>query len=215
MDKVGYWQIITKPALFKDSRISATELKKTIDDTKVILRGWDFPHYNERNVSPIADGILMRTDFLQHKESFCVYSNGLFVFQRELWEDHEKPYGGEATPDSLDFINVIWSVTEFFLFFKRFYEKIAANENISIRIFLDNIKGRELTTSNSVAWYGEYFCTEENSFLYEKEIASSLLSASSTDLANEFIRDLFRLFDCSMSEATVKTWQMRLIEKKF
>jgi hypothetical protein len=216
-DANGFWKITTKPKEYKQERVNNDLLYEIIQRSQVSLRGWYFPHVSSTHIQYLQDGVGSYVNSPRHQESFSAYTNGLFTFHRVFWEDLENSSYKQMEVKAFDFKNVIWSITEFFIFFKRFYEDIAPGEEIEIQISANNIKGRQIgTTDFSLNIGDDWFSKHQNQFAYSKTIQTTVLSISHIDIANECIRKLFRIFGWpDANPEVIKSWQIQLIEKKY
>src|ERR1019366_190776 len=117
---------------------SITSVYKSLVESEVSLRGWNFPHFDKETKSNFSDGRQSHTEFMHHVEAHRAYQSGLFVWRSSYWENF--PDFATKHGRSLSFVNVIYTVTESLVFFKRYYERISPDASIRFSIKMTEIK---------------------------------------------------------------------------
>ena len=115
-------------------------------------------------------------------EAYRAYQSGLFNWTgtyRENEERFAKKHG-----KALSFVNVIYEITEMFVFMKRYYERTAPEGSVHVYIDLNDLKDRELvaTDIDTALGMGRYQC-RERSLRIERDYTVSELRASAEELA--------------------------------
>ena len=132
-EKYGYWEVISMPLTYSRERVpTITEVYKSLVESEVHYRGWNFPHFDKDTKTNFSNGRQSHTSFMHHIEAHRAYQSGLFVWRGLYWENFpqfEKQHG-----KALSFVNVIYTVTEFLLFLKRYYERISPESSIRFSI---------------------------------------------------------------------------------
>lgn len=60
----GYWRVVIRPAAFVEGRVAnILDLPKILATCAVRLRGWDYPHINERSEQVGADWVSQGVDW--------------------------------------------------------------------------------------------------------------------------------------------------------
>ncbi len=216
LKKYGYWEIRAYPADYNSKRIpDQIKIKELIEKSEVHLRGWNFPHTDSHgNASNFSKGRQSYNIWERYMEGYRAYKSGLFVWKRAFWEDI-KEFNDEAK-FILSFVNAIWSITEFILFFKRYYEKIALESNLHIEIILHKTKDRKLSSLDFDCLLGDYYIAKENSIFIEENFKVINLKTSYKKIANQIVREIFLLFNCNdINETTIDQWQTKLIKRNF
>lgn len=165
MEKIkqnGYWKITIHPNEFKEDRIpSRADLKKIVEDNKVVLRGWDYPHLDQviNNVS--RDSIESSCDWEAGPmyEYWRYYQSGLFVHYLILREDYRIDEDKKASIRSnfvfnkdqaekvdkfLDIIGTLYTLTEIYEFASRIAGNGYLGDDFTIEIELHGVKDRML-----------------------------------------------------------------------
>ena len=211
--KYGYWKICVYPAEYNPSRIpDHRTIKDLIIKSAVSLRGWTFPQTDQQNSSNFGKGRQSYTIWGRFIEGYRAYQSGLFIWRQTFWEDIEDSGSGKPV---LSFVNIIESITEFFLFFKRYYENISSESSLYIEIVLKGTKDRKLIESPFSYPLIYSYISKENSMLVEKNIKFIDIKTSYKEIANSVVREIFTIFNWDdVSESTINQWQTRLIQRK-
>lgn len=216
LENYGYWEVLAYPVEHAENRIALSEIKDLIKNSEVHLRGWDFPHTDTHGgTSNFNKGRQSVITWERYREAYRAYTSGLFIWNRVTWEDLMSE-ASKGSP-SLSFISAIYSVTEFFLFLKRYYEKVSPDDDLAIFIKLTRTAGRSLVSldDGSAPLPPWYKCDEEQIVL-AKTVKVVDLMASSIELANQTIREIFSIFNWDdVQEKVVADWQTKLIERRF
>jgi hypothetical protein len=152
----GHWKVIVRPERFERERIVLSDCIKTVEECKVMLRGWDYPHVSNRE-PPYVGGVDYSeslTDWDGYKELWRMYQSGQFVHFfgcREDWLGEETTLFGrsryaDTKPGSiLEVIMTLYSVTEIYEFAMRMAQKKIFDDTILLSITLNGMKDRKLT----------------------------------------------------------------------
>jgi hypothetical protein len=216
MGGVGHWEIVAKPLVFKHERIPDLQsVARLIVESEVALRGWDFPRTERENAANFADGRQSFTNWTgtagRRLEGYRACKSGLLFWEGAFREGDAQSADGHKM---LSFINLIYQITEFFLFFKRYYTRFAEDSTIQVTIRLVGIKDRQLVSMDpAVDLFGEYVCQErELSIVGEHSVAE--LRASTEEIARKVVRRVFEIFNWSdPAETMIENWQRKLINR--
>lgn len=210
----GYWQIIVYPPFYNASLISnQTEAGKIIESSRVLLRGWDFPHLDTHgNTTNFNRGRQSYVKWERYFEGWRLYKSGLFVWKRYFWEDIEETKGENNRP-VLSFISAIYSITEFILFIKRLYSENLKVDSVHLQLTLSKCSGRQLVSLEPAVNLRTYIGGEDT-IVIENDIKAVDLQASFKDVAKGMIKQVFMLFNWDdPSDKMIEDWQKKLIEK--
>lgn len=213
-EKYGYWEVISMPQTYSRERVpSITAVNKSLEESEVSLRGWNFPHFDRETKSNFSDGRQSYTELMHHVEAHRAYQSGLFVWRSSYWEDSsdvEKKHG-----KALSFVNVIYTVTEFLLFFKRYYERISPDASLRFSIKMTDIKDRVLISTDmaSLLMFGTH-AAREPGLVIEKDYVVSELRASAEEIAISIVQKIFEVFNWNAPDANmIRGWQQRLLSR--
>ena len=214
----GYWEIYAYPTEYDPNRISdQKEIKELIQRSEVLLTGWDFPHTDHQNASNFTKGRQSYTIWDRFREGYRAYKSGLFICKKVFWEDVQG-YKSDDDKPVLSYVYSIWLITEFFLFFKRYYEEIAPESDLYVKIILNRTKDRKLVSlkRGSLFHIFRFSCfAHDDSVPIEELIKVVDLRASFKEIANRVIRKIFVVFNWEdVSEKVIEQWQTKLLEGK-
>ncbi len=147
---VGHWRVNIRPTQFTDKLIpSLTECWRLVETSKVVLRGWDYPHVNEREKANGQDFIQSGIDWQEygHVEFWRFYQSGQFVHHFAGLEDyHELPWSAsDGKPERyLLWVSALYTVSEIYEFASRLAAKEVLRPKAHVSIRLGSMAGREL-----------------------------------------------------------------------
>jgi hypothetical protein len=222
--KRGYWKIIIHPQQFIKERIQSLGMcKQLILETKVSLRGWDFPHYDFQN-EPISglDYVEQATKFAGQVEFWRYYQSGQFVFFKGLKEDWLEEDGflggnrfGIEPLTSLEIINTLYLFTEIFEFAARLANKNILGDSCKIQITLQGAQHRKLMFFDpSRSLFRDYICKIPE-IPYEVMTTTLQLLSNSSEMALDGIVWLFQRFNWDeVNKDIFKKDQRKFLEKR-
>lgn len=200
----GYWKIIIHPQQFLKERVqNLGECKKIILETKVSLRGWDFPHYDFQN-EPISglDYVEQATKFAGEIEYWRYYQSGQFVFfkgVKEDWLEEDGFLGGNRFGieplTTLTIINTVYIFTEVFEFASRLATKGLLGNSCTINIILYGTQGRKLMFFESNRILRQDYTCRISEIPYEVTLNMIQLLSNSPDMALDGIVWFFQRFN--------------------
>jgi hypothetical protein len=215
LQKYGYWEVFAYPKEYNSNGvIDRRQIKELIKKSEVRLLGWYFPHTDKDNKTNFNKGIQSYTSDVEDIEGYRAYQSGLFVWKKVLREDIER-HDSNAKP-ILSFIRAIWSITEFILFFKRYYVEIIPESDLHFRICLNGAMDRKLASFKPGVHLNGHYISKAEAVLIEKDVKVVELASSYKEIANSVVREIFWMFNWSdPSETMIDGWQTELIEKKY
>ncbi len=204
----GYWEVNIRPVVYPETKLTHPRLKSLTQESVVTLRGWDYPHYRDRNGEPvnIQNGIEKYTDFddIGAYELWRMTMSGNFYHIFGLTEDHfDRAYDsyytrGESAKDKrvLSVWGTLYTLTEIFEFARRLALKDLFGKQIYIDVSLHSIQDRELIVDNSQKIPFSYSRKSvEYSWSNKQKIYQTKnFINSSSDISFEAFIDLMALF---------------------
>ncbi|HWY69818.1 MAG TPA: ATP-binding protein [Terriglobales bacterium] len=213
-EKHGYWRLVSMPQDYRSERIpDITTVLKFLSESEVSLRGWNFPHTDKDTKSNFSSGRESYTVFHRYLEAYRAYQSGLFIWQgayRENEPDFVNRYG-----KALSFVNVIYEITEMFVFLKRYYERVSPEDSIHVSIELTDIKDRSLaaTDVDSASLLGSFY-SREPSLWIDRDYTVSEVRASAEELAIKVVKKIFEVFNWNSPDPNmIRGWQQRLLSR--
>lgn len=206
----GYWEAIIHPTEYIGNRFrDQVQLQESIQKSKVYLRGWDFPHTDTHgNSSNFNRGFQSITQWSRYREGYRAYLSGLFTYKQMLWEDTEG-MSKRLNQPALGFVNSIWSVLEFFLFFKRFYETIPI-DNLWFTIHLNNTNGRKIFADDPHSILLGAPESKESTIIVEESIKAVELKTNPEEIAAKVTKRIFLVFNLNIDISQIFIWQEKL-----
>ncbi len=149
LDKIhstGYWRVNIRPIIFNEEVIpNLTIAHEIIEQSGVLLRGWDYPHFTNADIINGDDFIESSVDFEGHKEYWRLYQSGQFIHHFACREDYEVDPNDLSrlsvpapSPSGkyLSILSTLYTITEIFEFASRLAVKDILSSNLSISIKL-------------------------------------------------------------------------------
>ncbi len=164
--ETGFWRVMIHSTVFEERRIpTLRDCEKLVESASVRLRGWDYPHVDRDGYVRGDDFIQSGSDFGNHVELWRLYQSGQFVHRFAIRYDRtpffsfeSNTLGGELVPSSphIDFIDVLYTVTEILEFTKGLAYHGALDPAGKLRIELYGAQGRVLTSPPGRVLHGPY-----------------------------------------------------------
>jgi len=151
----GFWEITIRPLKFNKTRIeSLNECKLLIEENKVRLRGWDYPHIsNKYGVRSGKDWVENLTDWSDKVEIWRMYQSGQFVHLfgcREDWWGEVRIFWSKQTYTTprygLSLLSTLYTFTEIYEFAARLAKRNVFDDFLNISTTLHGMKARRLVT---------------------------------------------------------------------
>lgn len=216
--QAGHWEVEFSVLPYVRERVpNLASIRTLLAASQITLRGWYFPHLDERRTSNFARGVqsYMGESSSGHLEGYRAYQSGVFVWKSTFWEDVVASMRTEGK--ALSFVGVILQVTEYFLFAKRYYEKLAPDATVSLTIRLTDTQSRTLKSFGELregVLFAEYVCREPQVEV-RTDCTVAELAASYDELARKAIRRVYELFNWNnSSEDMIQSWQERLLNRR-
>ncbi len=214
----GFWHIVIRPSEFDAKRVGRlADLETAVRECAVLLRGWDFPHYDERH--PCARGLDwagQETDWNHHVEMWRAYKSGQFVAMFAMWGDWRDqsklwpPHADWSAGGTLSVEDAVYSFTEIFEFAARYSNTVAGTEKMLIRIELRGLSNRQLVLAPTKAGFEYRRIAEQNEWKWEERFVRSDLRARARELALKPAVELFEQFRWDVKEDTLRSIQDHL-----
>lgn len=151
----GYWEVVIRPLKFQKDRItSLNDCKRVVEESKVRLRGWDYPHISRKyGIKSGNNWVENLTDFEAHVELWRMYQSGQFYHLFGCWEDwwgKVRIFWSEqshTTPGyGLCFLCTLFSLTEIYEFAFRLAKNDIFDDSLKLDITLHGMKDRRIVT---------------------------------------------------------------------
>lgn len=203
------------PRSFDAEKLTLAECQRAINLAQVRLRGWYFPHINDRERPRVGkDGayVFQTTEarsVSDHVEEWRLYRSGQFMFKGMVWEHTNDDFQKRARngarhwdrlvdpntiPGFLEFRMMIALVTEAYTFAGRLAQAARYDESANIEVGFRGVMGYGLASNDfGIDLYDPYPVQFDNP-RFEIEIAIQDLIAEPRALARTAVAKLFELF---------------------
>jgi hypothetical protein len=157
-----HWEVIIHPTKYESELIDSLKACfDLVEQTKVRLRGWDFPHLSHLPQERLRgnDSVGSWALFLGEVEYWRLYQTGQFIHLHALeeaisteWRErtremtrnslsHRSDIDWSKVPGFISYLNCLYRLTEIFEFAARFCEKGVWKGSLSLSIHLKGIQG--------------------------------------------------------------------------
>jgi hypothetical protein len=222
--ETGYWRVLIRPTVFEERRIPRlSDCWRIIEEAKVRLRGWDYPHIDRRERGQGNDWIQSGSTFANHVELWRFFQSGQFVHHFGLREDRMPPgWGVGGNPVQvvsgqqrwLHVLSTLYTITEVLVFARNLAYRAVLEPAADITIELHGAEGRALAAPADRDLYGFYQATTDIICWHETLPAATLL-ATAPDLALDATVHVFERFGWEEPPRdTLAEDQRRLLERR-
>ena len=213
----GHWDVSIRPEAFLKTRIpKATDLYPILERSKVRLRGWDYPHLEDR-AHIRGDHIEQDFHWDMYLEALRFFQSGLFVHLAGMPEDWRDVSGFWPKDEhwrpgrDLSIERTVFRATEIFEFASRLSQTAAGDETMHIEVKLVGLDGRRLTVEPNRMPFLPDKVSEVNEFtMFEGAVSRTELIARARELAVETSTSLFHQFNWDAQVGVMREVQQQL-----
>lgn len=228
----GFWQIRLYPSSHNPNLISpVSRCIEIIKSASIHSRGWDYPHIatddgdRQNTFKIIGDRIESWTNWGMHKEICRFYQNGQFLHYFTVFEDWYKDdprladykiYTRVEIGAQIDPTEIIYRITEIYLFIKNLINQEVYSTDLNAEISLHNTNGRQLVTMNPARHLSmSYICHADKVWVPKRVITMNASESDILKYATDDIQYLFEQFQWTdSSRQLIEDEQQKLIQRK-
>jgi hypothetical protein len=198
-----HWQVIIHPATYEPELVTSLNgCFELVEQTKVRLRGWDFPHLSHLDEERIKGNNWVGSwaSFMNEYEYWRLYQTGQFIHFHALEEAvnigwcestremarnnlrHRTDIDWSKVPGFISYLNCLYRLTEIFEFAARICQKGVWKGTLTFSIHLKGIQGYVLTMDPRRN-FSNHWASSENVLGKAWELDTGELVAASTDLS--------------------------------
>jgi hypothetical protein len=192
-----HWRVNIRPEDEAERIPSLSACYGLVEQTKVSLRGWDFPHFSHRDQER-GNGnnwVASWVSFMSEREYWRLYQSGQFVHLHAVeeainaqWREHLRQQAGSfpsnvdwsAVPGFISYANLVYRVTEVFEFAARVCQKGVYTGGVRVGIELGGIEGYALVMESS-RFFRRFCVAREQTIVKSWTLDSAELVAASAD----------------------------------
>jgi hypothetical protein len=225
LDKIhsrGYWRVLIRPTVFEIERISSlTQCKNIIEETMVLLRGWDYPHFDSSLINNNIDSIELGIEFMHHLEYWKFFQSGQFIHHFSCFEDYIiNPATGELYFNFkekcyLSILSTLYTITEIFQFTSRLILKEILKPNVELSIGLHGMQDRQLFFWERGRHLSSIYKSTIPDIVFNKIYSREQIIQSPAEVAMEVTIWIFERFNWSHeSKVIFLEEQKKFLEKR-
>jgi hypothetical protein len=226
-----HWRVNFRPSAYDPTRLKTlAECLAVLQKTRVLLRGFDFPHIP--NASELVYGdtwIAGSTDFEGHVEYWRLYQSTQFLYLGAVREATQPEWGAklrqdmkwkagvdiEGVPGFMSLTNVVYNVTEYFELAARLAQTEIYVDPVTITITIKGISGFMLAAEQYPFWVGRYIA-REGELRYVETFSPADLISSAADHALHCTLWFFERFGwLKPSVDAIRADQQKLLTRQF
>lgn len=210
----GFWEVRSYPVDYNPKRLPDHKtIKVSINHSTVRKVFFSFPDESfAGNTSNFNEGVeSFRDEF--RIWGYRVYQSGLFIWRQAIEEDVDG-----YTDDGkkiLSYARVVALTTVFYLFFKRFYEKVVPYGDLHIEILIHGTRGRKLVSlkKGPIPESLPPYIANVDFISFQDDVKVVELKASYKEIASRAIRKIFEMFNWNdITEEKISKEQDELLE---
>jgi hypothetical protein len=212
----GHWRVLIRPRPYRKDRLDIGVLLPIVEQARVRLRGWDFPHVKRPDVVTYLDFIEQGTESDHHVELFRFYQSGQFVHYSGFsddWRDQSTWWPPDAKWRRGMWLGIgttIYRFTEAFEFAARLAGTEAGDgaNTVTVLVEANGLQGRLFYVDNP-----KHFDTATSglpaiqSFPYKVTVSRAELLARARPLGLKGLTELFKRCRVDISDRILKEWQ--------
>jgi len=222
----GYWDVTIRPTRFVEEHLTLQHCRELVDESKVKLRGWYYPHISRRHPPQVGgvDYIESLIDWNGYIEIWRMYQSGQFTHLfgcREDWLNERTgilavPQYADIEPGSvLGVIMALFSLTEIYEFASRLAEKDLFDRTAFMSITLHGMNNRGLKFFDERRTLFEDYICRINDLPREKTIEVTELLGKGREMAlDDAIWILQRFNWMDVSRDMLREDQKKLFERR-
>lgn len=219
--QTGYWRVNIRPTRFVARMVpSLTECWRLVEGSKVMLRGWDYPHVDERENANGQDWIQSGIDWEGHGhiELWRFYQSGQFLHHFAAIEDfHKLPgWSSEGKPERyLLYVSTLYTTSEVFEFAARLAARDVLEPKGYLSIKLGNMGGRELAGWSLDDGIPRGYVSHIDEIEFYGSYTQETLMTRPAELALDAALQLFERFGWTDAPREwLAGWQRKLVERR-
>ncbi|MAF54412.1 MAG: hypothetical protein CL694_15545 [Chloroflexi bacterium] len=209
IESQGHWQIVIRPATFRQSRVSDfSALYGLVKDSQVRFATCDFPSMDSEAYAQSGEswmGEVFREDI---PEAWTIHQSGQFVAISAFWDDLSQlcRRTGLSRESLFDLQQAVCFLTCVFEFAASLAKTLPGNDDMVIEVKANNVAGRQLATRRQLVSGGDHSTTSP-SLSHVVTTPRGELVQRPRDFASESALELFKRFKWNPGERVIREIQ--------
>lgn len=202
-----HWKVVVRPTAFDEKRLPTLgDCWRVMEAANVQVRGWDFPHVDYEGRSQGQDFIQSWVEFRGERSFWRLYQSGLFAhvfaFREDSFDDElvDRARGRVRIRDGfqpsgyVDFINVLYTLTEAFEFSSRLVERLSLESGAIVEVSMEHVARRLLVSFDISRLFHDFFPAGENQLSFRWDGPSGDLISGAPQLARAAAAHFYERF---------------------
>jgi hypothetical protein len=215
----AHWRVNIRPRPALGEKLSFKQCNEYVDQARVSIRGWDFPHVSRRNDE--HGGVSIEGEFFEnwcdwgaHVEFWRMYKSGQFLSYIALRENSPEYPEYKVPGGAISIVGTIYSVTEFFEFATRLSSTVPYPGGYDMTVGLRNVKGRQLSVGpNRFPFFDPRVTGAENIEL--KAAVDAVSPEAARELSFNMLLELFDHFGWNPDRSQIAGDQAKFLRRDF
>lgn len=224
-----HWRVVIRPGTFLEERVrTLSECWRLIELSRVVLRWWDYPHWDGQHQNNGKDWIESWYEYESYREYWRFYQSGqflhLFKFKEDGYRDKAAEKAKSDVPELdglppsgyLNVVPALWTITEIFEFAARLTQQADFGGSVSLTIQMVGVKDRALYISDPGRDLSRPYIASESTLSKEWIVSTQELLGGASNLsldATEWFLERFHWMN--PPRQVLADDQRRLLERKF
>ena len=216
----GHWRVCIRPVEFDEKHVeNISNLLPIVTAASVQLRGWDFPHIDQRNPPELgSDWVQQHIDWHRHIEFWRIYQSGQFIYYGAYRIDWSKDATGWdqqplfPPPEGLlmSVEDIVCCIAEFFEFAVALSLSEAGSPKLELSVTALHLDGRELRSSSpEQLWIWDGPRATLPKFELKEVFDRQDLVSNTRSLGLQWAKELFRRFSWDPSDDLLEAIRVR------
>jgi hypothetical protein len=217
---LGHWRVNIRPLADRQELLSLANCRAFVERSSVSLRGWDFPHINNRNdddggMAPMGAYFESWTDWDGFIDFWRMYRSSQFLAYIAVHSD-TGPMGTEiADARQLGAVEAIYAITEFIEFAHRLSTNGLYEAGAIVSVALRNTANRRLTAGQGKIPFFDLKQTGAAAIQLDRNFTVSDLTDRHRDMSVSMILELFDQFGWNPGPERILSEQERFYSRNF
>jgi hypothetical protein len=216
---LGHWRVVFRPLVPLSNRLTFRECADAVEQNRVSLRGWDFPHVSHRQDdqggSERGDGYLENwCDWYLFLEFWRMYRSGQFLSYNAVHGDSEVDLA-QGSVRWLNVVDTIYTVSEFVEFAHRLACTGLYRDGYLLDISLRNTDRRRLDAGRGRMPFMDNQSSNADMIQIERRVDLDAVEAGAMETSLSVLIELFDAFGWKPDPNQIRADQEAFYRREF